>query len=114
MLSQKKRVQRPLFPRVVKAGKTYSSPYLSVRVLFAPEQATPSKHSFVVSKKVAKSAPQRNLLKRRGYSIIENLGDGVPDGFILIYYLKKGTPKLSYKELEKELHELLKKAQVLK
>ncbi len=114
MLSQKKRVQRPLFPRVVKAGKTYSSPYLSIRVLFAPEVATPSKHSFVVSKKVAKSAPKRNLLKKRGYSVIKNLGNKIPEGFVLIYYVKKDVIKLSYKEFEKEIHELLKKAQVLK
>ncbi len=67
------------------------------------KELRPSQISFVVSKKVAKTATARNLLKRRGYSISQRIIRDYPQGALLVFFLKKESIPLSFKNYEKEI-----------
>lgn len=113
MLPQKKRVERTIFPETLQRGKSGYSPFLNLKCI-KRDDAEESKFSFVVSKAVAKKAVQRNLLRRRGYSIIKDNQAKIRDSFTCIFFFKKESNALSFKELEKDILFLLKKADVLK
>jgi ribonuclease P protein component len=70
--------------------------------------------AIVAPKSVIKKATGRNLLRRRGYSIIQKNLAGVKNGVLGIFLVKKGVEKLKFIEMEKEIVGLLKKANILK
>ncbi len=113
MLSKKIRVGKELFPQVLLKARCLYGNNMSLRVLNT-NITNKTKFSFVVSRKVSNKAVRRNLLKRRGYSIIKNISKYINNGFICVFFFKKTSTLLSYKELEKEIFFLLKKAKVLK
>ncbi len=83
---------------------------LSLRV--TKTQKGLSKFSFVVSKKVSKSAVVRNLLRRRGYSALQSALDREKistGGFLGAFFFKKGADKLDFKSIQSEVVFLLKK-----
>jgi len=112
-MSQKAQsVNRALFSVILKEGRTYHSPHLSLRV----HRIKPTEEgvfAFVVSKKVTKSAVRRNLLKRRGRHILRASADTIQRSFAGIVFFKKGAEKLSFYELQEEILLLLRKAGVL-
>lgn len=118
MLPKTKRVKRALFQKVFSSGRTLHSTYLTARiVLTSPTplaSGAPSKFSFVVSKAVAKKAVDRNLLRRRGYSVISKLYNLFPAGLVVVFFYKKGADKLSYASLSKEIEDIFKKVGFLK
>lgn len=109
MLPQKNRIPRSLFESVLKEGSVFHSPHLYFRVV--KTQSGLSKFSFVVSKKVSKSAVSRNLLRRRGYSIIRSLfgKEKMNAGIIGAFFFKKGAEKIDFAALREEIWFLLKK-----
>ncbi len=66
-----------------------------------------SRFSFSISKKVAKTAVLRNKLRRRGYSIVGRLLNEIPENRCFVFVLKKGAEKQAYKDLEREIVELI-------
>lgn len=68
MLAKQQRLSRREFDRVFQHGVRSHTPYGQVIYTSAPS----AKAAVVVSKKVAKSAVERNRLRRRVYSILEN------------------------------------------
>ncbi len=113
MLSKKTRVGKELFPQVLLKAKCLYVNNITLRVL-STNITNKTKFSFVTSKKVSNKAVKRNLLKRRGYSIVKSISKNINNGFICIFFFKKSSTLLSYTELEKEILFLLKKAKVLK
>ncbi len=113
MLPKTKRVERSVFPETLQRGKSVYSPFLNLKCL-KRNDAKESKFSFVVSKAVAKKAVDRNLLRRRGYSTIKDNQAKIKDSFTCIFFFKKESIKLSFRELEKDILFLLKKSEVLK
>src|SRR6476620_3631920 len=111
MLPKKKRVERTIFPETLGRGKSAYSPFLNLKCLKRSDK-NESKFSFVVSKAVAKKAVQRNLLRRRGYSVIKDNQSKIKESFTCIFFFKKESVSLSFKELEKDILFLLKKADV--
>lgn len=116
MLAKKNRISRALFDTLLKKGVFFHSQNLSLRVM--KTQKGLSKFSFVVSKKVSKSAVVRNLLRRRGYSVLkDSIGkdskDTMNTGVVGAFFFKKGAEKLGFSELQEETVFLLKKAKVL-
>lgn len=116
MLAKKNRLSRALFDTLLKSGVSFHSPNLSFRTLVS--QKEPSKFSFVVSKKVSKSAVKRNQLRRRGYAILQNTlkqeDKGKMNKTVLgAFFFKKGVEKLSFIEIQGEIEFLLKKARVI-
>jgi ribonuclease P protein component len=116
MLPKKNRISRVLFDTVLKDGAFFHSQNLSFRVVKAQKRL--SKFSFVVSKKVSKSAVVRNLLRRRGYSVLKSIigtksKEKMDNAILGAFFFKKGAEKLGFDEVRGEIEFLLKKARVL-
>ncbi len=112
MLPKSRRISREEFSSILKAGKRYASSHFTLYV--AQNKANlkkPSQFSFSVSKKIAKSAVERNRLRRRGYSAIKGLVKEVKHGYLLMFSFKNKT--VSVESIHKELGELLSDSAVL-
>ncbi len=105
------RVTRKAFDTILAKGKTHHSPHLSLKIYIASEEILAI--SFVVSKKIAKKAVTRNLLKRRGRAILQKAVVHIHKPHIGAFFFKKGAEKLSFHELEEEITQLLKKARII-
>lgn len=99
MLSRTKRLTRATFGTVA-TGKRAVSAHFSVSYT----HATPGRVAAVISKKTAKKAVDRHLLKRRILAAAEPHIEPVRS---FIVYARKGSPELSYQSLKKELDALL-------
>ena len=104
MLAKKHRIDRKLFEEVAKKGKSFSSPYLSLKT--APTAENQSRFAFVVSSKVAKKAVDRNKIKRRARNIVQKLLVKIKKQINAIIFFKKGAEKLTFSELEKEINDI--------
>ena len=100
MVPRKNRLQRADFTTLSK-GRRYSTDYFSCTQL----PYSTLKVAIIVSKKTAKSSPDRHLLKRRVSSVIEQ--NPPPPGLYSIF-ARKGSPLLSYAQIEKEISTLLR------
>ncbi|MFA6536420.1 MAG: ribonuclease P protein component [Candidatus Paceibacterota bacterium] len=107
MLARSQKVSKQLFGEILKSGRNFHSPNLSLRLLQSFEGR---KVSFVVAKKVADSAVKRNLLKRRGYSIVRKLLPNLRENFSAVFFLKPGVGKLNFKGMKKEIEDILASA----
>jgi ribonuclease P protein component len=99
MLPRPKRLTRATFGSVV-AGKRAVSAHFSVTVAKSDEPRAAA----VISKKVARLAVDRHLLKRRMLAVAS--AHLVP-GRSFIIYARAGSPSLSYAALTQELDALL-------
>lgn len=101
MLAKKQRLSRREFDHLLKKGRRIHGTHLSL--LYYPTQS--SKYAVVVSKKTAKRANARNLLRRRVYAILQ------PHTTTCVGYLavftKPSCTTLSYQQLKDELTTLL-------
>ncbi|GMQ95346.1 MAG: hypothetical protein BMS9Abin13_459 [Patescibacteria group bacterium] len=113
MLSGKRRVNKALFPLILKKGRSFHSHNMSLKVLDTNDRDRESKFAFVVSRKVAGKAHKRNLLRRRGYGAIGKILDPIRKGFVCAFFLRKGANDLSYAQFEAEIIGLLKKANII-
>jgi len=104
-------VNRALFSAILKQGKVYHTPHLSLKIFNAPDQQK-SSFSFVISRKVMKSAVKRNFLKKQGRHIIRENIIKIKEPHIGAFFIKKGAEKLSFNELQEEIQQLLQKAGV--
>jgi ribonuclease P protein component len=112
MLPKKRRVGKELFPDVLKKSKSFYGENMSLRVFLA-DPSNETRFSFVVSKKVSNKANKRNLLKRRGYSIIKDTTKNINRGFVCVFFFKKSALTVSFADLRKEVLFMLKKSTVL-
>lgn len=101
---------KKLFPEVLKNGKNFHSSYISVKTLSVPNIGK-NLFYFVVSGKIIKKAVKRNLFKRRGRYIMRSIN--IKNGYIYVFFAKKGAEKLTFKELKNEIVNLLKKAKIV-
>lgn len=116
MLAKKNRISRALFDTLLKSGVSFHSQNLSFRVQKTPNELP--KFSFVVSKKISKSAATRNILRRRGYSVLQDIlgceiKEKMNNSVIGAFFYKKGAEKLGFTELRGEIEFLLKKGRVI-
>ncbi|MFQ5661670.1 MAG: ribonuclease P protein component [Candidatus Paceibacteria bacterium] len=101
---------KQLFNEVLKKGKSYHSPHVSLKVL-SVARSEKSSFYFVVSGKVIKKAVKRNLFKRRGRSIARQ--SGAKPGYVGAFFAKKGAGALEFAEFKAEILDLLKKAKLI-
>lgn len=66
---------------------------------------------FVVSGKIIKKAVKRNLFKRRGRHITRS--EKTKDGYIAIFFAKKGAGNLEHSDYKAEILDLMQKANIL-
>lgn len=102
MLPQAKRLTRDDFTQVTK-GKRAITGHFSLSY----KQTPFSKGAVVVSKKVAKKATERHLLKRRVLAVVSK---GLPPQTAVIVYARAGSGTLSFSSIKTEITELLTKA----
>ncbi len=114
-LKKKYKIKKTAFPEIISRGKTFHSPHFTLRVLHKKEGAHNNPlFSFVVSSKVARNAVDRNLLKRRGYTIVRKMiNDVSTQNHMYAFFLKKGVGNLSFAEMKEEIIFLLKKSDSL-
>lgn len=104
MLKKSRRIARHDFPGPRSGGFTYQGEHLSLRHI--PKNVEKSTFSVVISKKVAKTAPDRHRFKRRIYEIVAKKPH-IPSG-LYVFYAKKGATELAFKQLVQEVGMLLK------
>jgi len=117
MLPKKNRANKKTIDLIYKKGKTIFSPVLVLKYL--KNTAPDKKISFLVSRAVARRAVKRNLLKRRGYVVLEKYFSKIPVGFYgvfvygkdsLRFFGEKGKNRnLSIENLSKEIENLINK-----
>lgn len=110
MLARKHRINKELFTEIIKAGKSFSSDNLSLKIRQIPTDC--SAFTFVVSSKVAKKAVERNKLKRRARHIIRKMLAEIKKGLGIIIFFKPGSEKFNFQELEEAIKTIFKKAKI--
>jgi ribonuclease P protein component len=109
MLPKNKRVTKDTFKNL-KGSKSFSFPSATLKAMYGSGL---TKVSFVVSKKIAKTAVLRNSLRRKGYSAVEKLYPEIKKGFTLIFFVKKEMRDVSFQELVSELKNNLSGAGII-
>ena len=119
MLKKTKRLNRKSIEELFSSGSFVSSSNISLKYLIKKNVSQEKKISFVVPKNVLKSAVSRNLLRRRGYAVVEKNLSLLPDGFwgmfifgkksFSVFGNKKKKDNNSIKNLDFEINALLQK-----
>ncbi len=109
MLARKNRLSRTDFDVLLKTGRAFHCPALSLRVAKTPGA---SRFSVVVSKKTAKTAVLRNRIRRRLYSLLRAEREKLLSGFSAAFFVKEKN--LPYDVLRTEAATLLQKAGLLR
>jgi ribonuclease P protein component len=87
MLPKKNRANKKEVTQIFQGGKSVFVGHLGVKYL--KKVFSERKISFVVSKAVAKRATDRNLLKRRGYAVLEKHFKDLPPDFSAAFIFDK-------------------------
>lgn len=96
---------------VYQKGKTIRSAKMSL--IFVKNTRNYTRIAVVVSKKIAKSAVKRNRMRRRIYEALRKNFDYIPKGYDYIFVVfSNDVLKMSFKELEKRLGELVSEAKI--
>ena len=110
MLASKNRIQKALFGKIAQNGVLKHTKFFSAKCFRLDKKEIKSlpagrhgRFSIVISKKVAKTAVKRNILKRRFYSIFEKFLSKIKEPVGIIVYIKKGGEELSFTEIKKEV-----------
>ncbi|MBU0580723.1 MAG: ribonuclease P protein component, partial [Candidatus Margulisbacteria bacterium] len=89
MLSKNNRVNRSLIEEVFKKGKFINSPNLTLKFINISQKSLFSKISFIVPRVVSKKAVVRNLIRRRGYSVLREHINKLPIDFVGVFIFGK-------------------------
>ena len=111
MIPKKYRISKGFFEEIGKKGRSLSSAFLSVKYLKNNQKT--SLFATVVSKKVSKVSPKRNLVKRRVNSVINKHKSFIKQGFFVVFYIKPGALDRSFDQIKQEILDLLKKSGLL-
>lgn len=93
-------------------GRTYRNKWLLIRVARNPKRVH-NRYAVVIAKKVIKSAPKRNRVRRRIYEILRKNADGMLSGYDTVVTVN--SPEVlaaPHEELEKLLLDTLYQADV--
>lgn len=99
MLSRSQRISKKLFPNSL-SGRVFSTDFYSLRLVQGKEKGEVFRGSVVVSKKIAKTAVKRNLIRRRFYSLLREYGNKFPPGSLAVLYVRAPAMTAKYSELK--------------
>jgi|SRR3989344_3515372 len=88
MLLKKNRADRKAVEEIFKKGKTINLSSLAFKFILINNHNFPCV-SFIAPKNIAKLAVQRNLLRRKGYSILKKYINQFPSNISGIFIFKK-------------------------
>lgn len=104
MLARNQKISKRIFGEILKSGRNFHSPNLSLKLLKGGEG---KRIGFVISKKVAARAVKRNLLKRRGYSAVRKILPNLKTNFSAVFFFKPSAGKFDFTQIKKEIEGLL-------
>lgn len=107
MLPKKNRLNSLFFKDLFRKGTTTEYPHFSLR--FVLEKTEDFHCGVIISKKVASKAVERNLLKRRFLSLIQENNNLLVSKGYYVFYLKKEIITISRQDLSKEIQQALSK-----
>lgn len=93
-------------------SKSFHGSFFSIRANRSTEPF-PSRFAIIVSKKVAKSAVSRNKIRRRLYEAVKTVIRDVKPGFVILIYPKKEAQTMDFRDLCKNVRDLLAEARIL-
>lgn len=97
------------FQEVLRRGNRYTSQYFRIS-LIKSTKPEPTKVGFVVSKKVARKASARNLLKRRMREVVRReVFSEIPRNTSIVIGALPGSVALTYNEITSEIKSILNK-----
>jgi ribonuclease P protein component len=109
---KKNRITKKVFDELMKNGRVFHSLGFSFR--FMKKEGTVPRFSFVVSKKVAKNAVDRNVAKRKGYHALRELVFPLKihemNGLVGAFFFKKEGKNMGFEGIKREIRELLVKS----
>lgn len=125
MLPKKRRITKLAFKEVLARSAYGAFPFFSVRWSKSlkneqGEKTEDEKNSerstfaVVISKKVMAKASDRNKIKRRCYHILRDLAPTIKNSYKIVFFVKKGIKKLSFKELSENIHTTLSKNHLIR
>lgn len=88
MLPKGNRADTKAVEKIFEGGRFLSSPNLTFKFILTNSCTVP-RISFIVPKSVAKLAVKRNLLRRRGYSVLKKYINQFPASLIGVFIFKK-------------------------
>lgn len=112
MLSRAHRISRRDFELVYKQKRTLFHECVSFAYC-KKKSPTPSQFTCVVSKKVARKAVQRNIIRRQVYGILAQYMKSINNGYMGVFYIKKGFSELSHQEKNNIVLHMLEKSHIL-
>jgi len=98
VFSRRERLNREIFPSIIKNGRRLSSPHFSA--IFSSEAKG---YAVVISKKVARLSVTRHRIKRRIFAALRTL----PLPPALIIFPKSSASSVSYEDIKVEIKQLL-------
>lgn len=110
MLPKKNRILRAKFPNKQK-GIRFFSPLFSLSVY--KTEAVNITVSVVVSKKTAKSAVERNLIRRRIYTAVTPFIKGISSSIQMVFYPKYEVATTKTPVIKAEIEKILRHAKLL-
>jgi ribonuclease P protein component len=111
MLPRKRRLTTELFNQIIEFGTFFNSPLFSFRAIKTEGK---SRFSVVASKKIFKTAPERNRVRRRVYAQIEHLIPRISDGFQGIFLTKAAIKESTPEAIQTSLSEIFVKTKIIK
>lgn len=105
MLPKKNRLNKETLSKVFREGKFIGTPNLNFKYL-TNNSIKKSQISFVVPKKVSKSAVERNRLRRAGYNILKKHLNLIPSPLLGVFLFNKKNIDNLEKDVEKILNKI--------
>jgi ribonuclease P protein component len=116
MFPKKNRISKREFDELMKNSRVFHSESISLRLTKKAKETLP-KFAFVVSKKVAKNATDRNKMKRKGFHALREIifTDEIVKmkGFMGAFFFKKEGKEIDFEKLKMEIGGLLEKGGIL-
>lgn len=112
MLSQKQRISREDFTELLQKSRFVQGNFCTARIHRKSNNDELSQFAFVVSKKVAPRAVDRNFLRREGYRLVQENKDSFKKGYRIALFFKKGALQADSAERRKDMQDVFQKAGV--
>ncbi len=111
MLPSSKRLTTSLFKETIAKGRIFHSSLFTIRVM---KSEGLSRFSVAVPKKVAKTAVERNKLRRRTYSVLRNLHSRIKVGFHGVFITKPSIKTANIDSIREDTEQFFVKSGLLK
>lgn len=105
MLPKKNKLNSFFFKIFSRKGQVVHTPLFSLRLI--KHKYNNFRASVIVSKKIARKATERNLLKRRFFSVISQNKDLFKKDTSYVFMLKKDSVDAEFQEIKKSIQSIV-------